>query len=398
MKQRRSPVKLLKNLVASVVLAGAALAAPSAFAYPVDPHKVPVDLQQDPSATQFTLAYDDINANVVYYAPKLGRIATLNGQPLLGFAILPSTGEGYLNAQIEFGVFGSDKQRLLGAIAGAHKTAVPWPFRRTTVVPNTPSINPVTGQEICEDVPDPSTGGTIHDCEGQIFKQIVFSSKGPSLGENISISAQLKPVGAAIYSQMLASGNALEVGLDAEYYAAGTSFTATVTVSYDKLFENFRTYASFHGFLCTDIQVETFFQKETTCEGRAPSECGVFITYRDGRTGQVITTPTIDPDNADQQNKVFQAADRLAQTLRDQMLDPIQPALGPLDKSRPTGFKLDAKYERQHRGLNATFNFVSPNGVNVNQTHIDAALACVHIAPSGNVSRDFTGDCGGYWQ
>jgi hypothetical protein len=388
----------LKNLVATAVLAASALAAPSAFAYPVDPHKVPVDLQQDPSASQFTLAYDDVNTNVIYYAPKLGRIATLNGQPLLGFATLPSTGEGYLNAQIEFGVFGADRQRLLGVIQGAHKTAVPWPYRRTRVVPNTPSINPVTGQEICEDVPDPSTGGTIRDCGGQIFKQIVFSSKGPSLGENISISAQLKPVGAAIYTQMLASGNALEIGLDAEYYAAGTSFTATVSVSYDKLFENFRSYASFHGFLCTDIQVETFFQNETTCAGRDPSECGVFITYRDGRTGQVITTPTIDPDNVEEQTKVIQAADRLAQTLRDQMLSPITQNLGPIDHSRPRGFKLDAKFERQHRGMNASFNFVSPNGVNVEETHIDGVLGCVHIAPSGNVSRDFTADCGGYWQ
>lgn len=388
----------LKNLVASAALLCGALAAPNAFAYPVDPHKVPVDLQQDPTATQFTLAYDDINQNVIYYAPKVGRIATLNGTPLLGFAVLPSTGEGYLNAQIEFGVFGADRAALLGRIQAAGKTPVAWPYRRTKVVPNTPSINPETGQEICEDVPDPSTGGTFRDCSGQIFKQIVFSSKGPSLGENISISAQLKPVGAAIYQTFLASGNALEIGLDGEYYAAGTSFTATVTVNYDKLFENFRTYASFHGFLCTDIQVETFFQKETTCEGRQPSECGVFITYRDGRTGQVITTPTIDPDNAEQQTMVFQAAERLAQTLRDQMLAPISQNLGPLDRSRPRGFKLDAKYERQKKGMNATFTFASPNGVNVEQTHIDGVLACVQVKPDGHVSRDFTEDCGGYWQ
>lgn len=388
----------LKHLVASVVVTCGALAAPSAFAYPVDPAKVPVALQQDPAAKQFTLAYDDVNPNVIYYSPKVGRIATLNGTPLLGFAILPSTGEGYLNAQIEFGVFGADRALLLSRIQAAGKTPVVWPYRRTRVVPNTPGIDPATGQEICEDVPDPVTGETYRDCSGQIFKQIVFSSKGPSLGENISISAQLKPVGASIYKQMLHSGNALEVGLDAEYLAAGTSFTATVTVSYDKLFENFRTYSSFHGFLCTDVQVETFFQNETTCAGRAPSECGVFITYRDGRTGQVITTPTIDPDNAEQQLAVFQAADRLAQTLRNQMLAPITQNLGPLDRSRPRGFKLDAKFERQHRGMNATFTFASPNGVNARETHIDGVLACVDIADSGHVTRDFTHDCAGYWQ
>jgi hypothetical protein len=388
----------LKHLAASLVVTAGTLAAPSAFAFPVDPQKVPVDIQQDPTARQFTLARDDVNTNVIYYAPKVGRIATLNGTPLLGFAVLPSTGDGFLNAQIEFGVFGADRAALLGRIQAAGKTPVTWPFRRTKVVPMTPEVDPETGREVCEDVPDPVTGGVFHDCSGQIFKAIVFSSKGPTLGENISISAQLKPVGAAVFQNLLHSGAALVMGLDAEYLAAGRSFSATVTVKYDKLFENFRTYASFHGFLCTDIQVETFFQNETVCEGRDPSECGVFITYRDGVTGQVITTPTIDPDNAEQQNEIFQAVERLAQTLRDQMLAPVTANLGPLDRDRPTGFKLDAKYERQHKGLNATFQFTSPNGVNAQQTHIDGAIGCVDISPDGHVSRDFTFDCPGYWQ
>lgn len=389
----------LKNLVFAATFSCGALSASSALAYPVDPHKVPVALQQDPSATQFTLAYDDQNNSIIYYAPKLGRIATLNGQPLLGFAVLPSTGEGFLNAQIEFGVFGADRNLLLGAIRAAGKIPVAWPYRRTKVVPNTPYINPETGQEICEDVPDPSTGGTIHDCSGQIFKQIVFSSKGPTLGENISISAQLKPVGAAVYQTFLASGNALEVGLDGEYYAAGTSFTATVTVNYSRLFTNYRSYASSSCWIfCSNRQVETFFKNETLCAGRPASQCGVFITYRDGRTGNVITTPTIDPNNAEQQKQVIQAADRLALTLRDQMFAPISQNLGPLDHSRPFGYKLDEKYERQYREMNASFTFVSPNGVNVEQTHIDGVIACAHVEPNGHVTRDLTGDCGGYWQ
>jgi hypothetical protein len=379
------------------VIAASALAAPKAFAFPVDPHKVPVPLQQDPTASQFTLAFDDINANTIYYAPKTGRIATLNGTPLLGFATLPD-GSGLLNAQIEFGVFGADKQALLGKIQAAGKTPVAWPFRRTKVIPLTPDVDPTTGREVCEDVPDPVTGGTFQECSGEIFKQIVFSSTGPTLGENISISAQLKQDGALVFQSLLHSGDALQVGLDAEYLAAGTSFTATVSVNYDKLFENWRTYASFHGFLCTDIQAETFFQNETLCAGRQPSDCGVFITYKDGRTGQVITTPTIDPDNAAQQTEVFQAAERLAQQLRDQMLAPIVPALGPLDKSRPRGFKLDTKFEREHQSLSASFQFTSPNGVNALLTHIDGVIGCVDITPDGHVNRDLTGDCAGYWQ
>ncbi len=390
----------LKHLIATLSLLGASVAAaPSAFAVPVDPNLVPVELPQDPTAaSNFELARDNINPNVVYYAPKVGRIANIGGQPLLGFAIVPSTGEGFLNAQLEFGVFGVDKQRLFNAIQHAGKTPVAFPYRRTKIVPNVPAVNPQTGQEICEDVPDPSTGGTFHDCTGQVFKQITFSSRGPSLGENISISAQLKPAGAAVYQFLLASGGALDIGMDAEYYTAGTSFTATVTVSYDKLFESYRSYSSFHGFLCTDIQVETFFEKETVCEGRRPDQCGVFITYRDGLTGRVVSTPTLDPNNQEEQKAVFQAADRLAQTLRDQMLAPVSRVTGPLDYSRPRGFKIDAKFERQKRGLNAPFPFASPAGVNVSETHISGFLGCINIAPSGNVSRSHEGDCPGYWQ
>jgi len=375
-----------------------ALGGHTAFAFPVDPHKVPVDLQQDPTAAQFTLAYDDVNPNIIYYSPKVGRIASLNGTPLVGFAVLPSTGDGFLNAQIEFGVFGADRNALFNRILAAGKTPTAWPYRRTKVVPIADDIDPVTGQPLCTDVPDPVTGGTFHDCQIAIFKQIAFASNGPSLGENLSISAQLTPPGAVMFQNMLHSANALEVGMDAEYLAAGTSFTATVTVTYDKLFENFQSYASFHGFLCTDIQLEAFFRNETLCAGRQPSECGVFITYRDGRTNQVITTPTIDPDNKEQQTALWQAATRLQQQLQDQMMTAIVPALGPVDRSRPIGFKLDAKYERQHKSLNASFTFTSPNGVNAQLTHIDGLVGCVLISPDGHIDRDLTHSCPGYWQ
>jgi len=387
----------LNHLAASLVVTAGALAAPRAFAFPVDPNKEPVALQQDPTAKQFVLALDDTNHDVIYYAPKVGRIATLNGTPLLGFAMLPD-GTGFLNAQIEFGVFGADRTALLNRIQAAHKSPVVWPFRRTKVVPLTPEVDPVTGSEVCEDTIDPTNNQVMHDCSGVMFKQIVFSSHGPTLGENIAISAQLKPMGSVVFRNLLHSGGALEVGLEAEYLAAGKAFNATVTVKYDKIFENFESYASFHGFLCTDIQVETFFHNETICEGRDPSECGIFITYTDTVTGQVVSTPTIDPDNEVQVTNLMQAVDRLVQTLTDTMLAPITPNLGPVDRSRPRGFKLDAKYERQHKGINATFQFNSPNGVNAQQTVITGAVGCVDVTDDGHVNRDFTGDCAGYWQ
>ena len=91
------------------VVAGSLLSS-SALAYPVDPAKQAVNLAQFPDAARdFTLAYDTANKNIVYYAPKGGRTAALNGMPLVGFAILPN-GEGYLNAQLEFGGFACDRQ------------------------------------------------------------------------------------------------------------------------------------------------------------------------------------------------------------------------------------------------------------------------------------------------
>ena len=384
--------------ISALSLIAASLGATSALAYPVDPAKVPVNLSQYPDATNdFTLAYDTINPNVVYYAPKSGRTATLNGQPLIGFATLPN-GEGFFNAQLQFGVFGADRTRLLGAIAAAGKSAVIFPYRRTKVIPLVPGIDPETGQEFCETINDPSTGETYEECSGTIYKELLFSTKGPSLGENVAITGSLKPMGAAIYRTFLGSGNALQVLLDAEYYAAGVAFEATVTVSYDKLFENFRSYSSFHGFLCTDIQVETFFKNETICADRDPSECGVFIRYTNLLNGQTVGTGEIDPDDVETQRNVAQAAERLAQRLRDEMLTPVSQALGPLDMSRPNGFKLDAKYERQKKGLNATFTFRSPNSVNVKTTTLPVSMGCVEMTDQGRFNRILNGDCALYWQ
>jgi hypothetical protein len=315
-----------------------------------------------------------------------------------GFSTSLSHNEGFFNAQLQFGVFGADRQPLLAAIAAAGKSAVIFPYRRTKVIPLVPGIDPETGQEFCEIIDDPSTGETYEECSGTIYKELLFSQKGPSLGENIAITGSLNPMGTAIYRTLLGQGNALQVLLEAEYYAAGVAFEAVVTVSYDKLFENFRTYSSFHGFLCTDIQVETFFKNETTCVDRDPSECGVFITYRNLITGQTVGTGEIDPDDEETQRNVVQAAERLALRLRDEMLTPVSQALGPLDKSRPVGFKLDAKYERQKKGLNATFTFRSPNSVNVKTTTLPVSMGCVEMDDNGRINRILNGDCALYWQ
>lgn len=387
----------LKSLLKSMALTAALLSTQNSFAYPVDPAKVPVNLAQDPGAAHdFVLAYDDVNPKVVYYAPKTGRTATMNGAPLVGFAVL-GNGEAYLNAQLEFGVFGADRQRLLKAITASGKTPVILPYRRTKVVPLTPGIDPTTGKEICEQLTDESNGQTYQECGGSIYKQLLFSSKGPSLGEYFAVTALLRPIGAVVFQHLLHSSNALQLNLEGEYYATGTAFEAIVTVNYDKLLENFHAFASYNGWL-TKAQAEAFYQNETLCQGRQPSECGVWIEFKDLRTGQSINTATIDPSNAAQQQAVLQAAQRLADTLRDQMLAPMTQALGPLDTSKPALFKLSAKYERQKRGMHATFSFKSPNGVNVNTTVVPVALGCVQIDSVGHVSQDFAMDCAKYWQ
>ena len=132
-------------------------------------------------------------------------------------------------------------------------------------------------------------------------------------------------------------------------------------VKYDKLFENFRTYSSFHGFLCTDIQVETFFQKETLCEGRQPEECGVWIEFRDLVTGERIETAAIDPDNKEQQEKVLQAAERLADRLRDEMLAPSRRRSG-RSTSRARSLQARCEVRAPAAGQERDISFKSPFG------------------------------------
>lgn len=371
-----------------------------ALAYPIDPSKRPVQIGQTEDVDHsFTLAYDNVNPNVVYYAPKGGRVALMNGMPLLGFALLPS-GEGLLMTQLEFGVFGPEKQKLFNAITAAGKTAVPFPYTRTKVKPLVPGFNPDTGEALanCVQIEDPATGTTREECEERVFKELKYSQKGPSLGENVALTALLNGYGAVIYKQFLKGGNALQINLDAEYYKAGTSFKAVVTVDYDKLFENFHAYAAFHDGFCTDIEVETFWQKEGLCLDRQPSECGIFVKYVDDQ-GHEVLTPTIDPDDKEQQEKVLQSIERLRQKLEDEMLEPMAASLDAVDTSKPSfGFKLSAKYEKKMVGKKATFEFVSPNSVNVGETVIPAGVACVKVDNDGDVSRHVGGDCAHYWE
>src|SRR6185436_18686018 len=106
-------------------------------------------------------------------------------------------------------------------------TARPFPYTKTVIQPVTPGIDPQTGKRFCQKVTDASTGEVTEECDDSLYSAVMYSQKGPSLGENIAVSASLSKFGAAVYTQMLRGGNALQINMDAEYYKAGTAFTAT---------------------------------------------------------------------------------------------------------------------------------------------------------------------------
>jgi hypothetical protein len=269
-----------RTMIAAATALLCAASAGRAMAFPVDPAKVPVAIGQTAATNgAFTLAYDDANSSIVYYAPKGGRTASLNGMPLVGFVVLPG-GQGYLNAQLEFGVFGGERINLIDTIMAAGKIPVPFPYNRTTIVPLTPGIDPTTGRPICVETEDLATGELIQECDPTLYDALEYSRKGPALGENIAFTAILNPIGAAVFGTMLRQGIAFQANVEAEYYAAGTSFTATVRVSYDKLFENFHVYAGFDGFF-TQAEVEAAWRNEGLCLHRRPEDCGISVTYRD---------------------------------------------------------------------------------------------------------------------
>ncbi|MBP9707767.1 MAG: hypothetical protein KBD78_08985 [Oligoflexales bacterium] len=366
----------------------------SVFAYPVDPNKVPVEDVDLQDVGDFTLAYDSIDKSIVYYAPMGGRVAVMNGQPLLGFVAGPHF--GYLNAQLEFGVFGNVRDKLFAAIKAAGYIARPFPYIKTIVKPITP-LDPATGKPICDRYTDIATGLPMEDCSKQMFSKLSFSTKGPSLNEYVPVTLILNEWGSLVYKTFLKSGNALQMALDTVYYSAGTGFKAVVEVNFEKLFENFHAYAAYHDGVCTDIEIETFWRKEGLCVDKSPDECSIKVDYWDDR-GNKLDNVTIDPDSKNAE-KVLQAIERLKDQLQDEMLIPLEQKLSPADTKKPSfGFKLSAKYEKQNVQKHAKYEFSSPIGVNVSDSTISAAIACIKVADSGNVSRDFEGDCKYYWE
>ncbi|MGK5082640.1 hypothetical protein WDW37_04980 [Bdellovibrionota bacterium FG-1] len=380
-------------LISGLAFFGSAITQ-QASAFPVDPAKVPVtgvDLSR--LRTGYTLAYDSNDKSVVYYSPKSGRLASFNGLPSIGFARVPN-GKGYLQAQFEFEISPEDRGNLLEAIRAGGYTPVPFPYNKTTVKPLIQGYDPESGQRTCQEVTDLSTGLTSKVCDQSIYDILTYVRNGPTLGENIAVSAQLSPDGADMFGNLLRGGNAFQVALEAEYYTAGDAFTAEVEVNYSRLFQEFSVAASAKGWF-TSAEAEGIWRREGLCYGKPADQCAVRVHLTDGR-GRAIDNLSIDKDNP-AADLVWQAVERLKQKLEDDMLTPITPVYGQAKTSDGLGFHVSAKYQNLRREMHGVFQFKSPRAVNVKKTTIVATAACISVSPTGVITKETAGACQNYW-
>ena len=348
--------------------------------------------------TEYTLAYDDTNHSVIYYAPKDGRVALSGEKPLVGYTLL-GNGEAYLNVQYQYGVFGAGKQRIIDAIKKAGYTPVAFPFRGAKIVPQLIDYDETT-QKFCSEVSDPSTGGTITLCS-DVYKAIKYSQKGPTLGENLFMVAHLTPLGAATVDSILQDGGDFLVRIDAEYYKSGRMFEAKVRVDFSRLYQNYQEVSS--GGILWGQNRRLFFESEVLCSHKPPdrkNECGVFIEYTDLVTGKRVSTPTLDPNNLEEQKMVKQAAERLYQQLNDELFSAVsQPAPWLGAPPRPLfGSRVRQQSYTSYQSIVREYVFTSPQSINVGTTELPAVITCIHRNAAGLIERDMNYPCNTYWQ
>jgi hypothetical protein len=380
----------------AMAVLGVAAAGARAYALPVDPAQQPVTIFQE--GTDYTLAYDDTNRSVIYYAPKYGRVASVGEKPLLGYVELPNF-EAYLNAQFEYGVFGASKERIVQAIQNAGYTPVAFPYRRAKLVPQMIDFEENTGT-FCSQEMDPATGEMITACS-DIYESIKYSKNGPTLGENLFVVAHFSVLGAAMMEGILRDGGDFVVRIDAEYYKSGRMFEAKVRVDFSRLYQNYQRVST--GGLLWGKSRREFIENETLCLHKPPGrkdECGVFIEYTDLVTGKKVSTPTIDPENQEQHAQVIQAAERLYKQLWDELFAgvsepvawlgaPPQPLFG--SRVRRSSF---VKYQE----IVKEYTFRSPQSINVGTTEMPAVVQCLRRNENGLIERDMRYPCDTYWQ
>lgn len=385
--------RLLPTMVAALATAAASTAA---HALPVDPAQQPVRIAQD--NTNFTLAYDDTDRRIIYYAPKFGRVASAGEKPLLGYVALPN-GEAYLNVQYEYGVFGASKERIVKAIRDAGYTPVAFPYRRAKIVPQMIDYHENT-KSFCSQEDDPATGGKITVCS-EVYESIKYSRNGPTLGENLYLVAHFSPLGAAMLDGILQEGGDFVVRIDAEYYKSGRMFEAKVKVDFSRLYQNYQEVA--RGGILWGKDRRKFIERETLCTHKPANrkhECGVSIEYTDLVTGKHISTPTIDANNQEQQKQVIQAAERLYDQIWDELYMGVsEPAPWLGRPSRPLfGSRVRRSSFTKYQRVVKEYPFRSPQSINVGTTEIPATVHCLRRNAEGLIERDMRYPCNTYWE
>lgn len=370
----------------------------SAWAYPIDPSKQPVNIEVPDEVVSYTLAYDSFDNKVIYVQPHQGVVATLSGQPLVGLAKFNQNGvtRAFLNMSFEFSLPKRDRELLFGAIREAGYQPRPFPFFKTKVIPQVPGWDLENNEKVCTETLDPFTGTIDMRC-ASLVDRIRYSENGPTLGENIGVSVILSQEGTQVINTLLRSGNAFMVELKAQYHAASPAFTAKIEVNYQKLSESFAAFAAYHDGRCIDIEMSAFWQNTVMCDKDRPEDCSVKVTYTD-QNGRTVNNLYADPDEAEESDiaKFFEAIEGLRSRFEEEMLTKVTPANVSRDKS--AYFTLRSDYKRVSEDIHFVLERKSLGRTKVAETTVMASILCTEVDDQGYVSKAMGGDCPEFWE
>ncbi|QRK12459.1 hypothetical protein JQX13_22000 [Archangium violaceum] len=178
-------------------------------------------------------------------------------------------------------------------------------------------------------------------------------------------------------------------------------FEAKVRVDFSRLYLNYQEVS--RGGILWGSDRRYFFEREVLCTHKPAdrkNECGVFIEYTDLVTGRRVATPTLDPNNLEEQKMVLQAAERLYQQLNDELFSGVsQPAPWLGAPPRPLfGSRVRAQSFTSYQQIVREYVFQSPQSINVGTTELPAVVSCVRRNVDGLIERDMRYPCNTYWE
>ena len=366
-------------------------------AYPMDPQKMPVNINLPQEVANFTLAHDSFDPKVIYVHPKTGVLATVNGLPQISLAKYKSGGttRGILNLQYDLSIHGREQNLLFGAIKDQGFTPRPLPFKSVSVVPLLPGWDKENNRKLCSESVDEYTGTKQTFCDS-LVERVRYTEVGPGLGENVAMSVILSSIGAETVDKLLNGGNAFPIAINAQYFAAAPAYTAKIKVNYEKLSESFAMFAAYHDGRCIDVQMSAFWQQELLCKDQDPSKCSVLMTITDN-TGREIQNIYTDPEAKDEGalKNFYESIEGLRVRFENEML--VKEAVASVDKSVNSVYTLRMDYRRVSKNIHFELERKSLGGVIVKDTSIPASVMCVGIMDDGTPLRNTKGDCARYW-